>query len=160
MRRPLSNPATCSLAWNRTAICWPPCWPRNVIGFREAAHLPYSVRHHVTTKCSLGDQGGIHVPDHPDFDVVVLGGDPAGIRVAGELARAGRTVALIEPEPEPEVGEVGEVGAPAAPPRPRSAALSAAGVTVLSGPARVVRPGTVEVGDGAAGKAAHGYTDL
>ena len=98
------------------------------------------------------------MPDHPDFDVVVLGGDPAGIRVAGELARAGRTVALIEPEPE--LGEVGEVGAPAAPPRPRSAALSAAGVTVLSGPARIVRPGTVEVVDGAAGKAAHGYTDL
>src|SRR5918999_1094582 len=90
MRRPSSNPVTCSPGWSGRAICSPRCWPRTGTGFPDRTLTPIPMRHHVTTRRA---RWGNHVPD---YDAVVLGAGPAGVRVAGALARAGRTVALIE----------------------------------------------------------------
>jgi len=128
-----------------------------------------------------------------EFDVVVLGGGTAGVRVATEVARAGRSAALVEAglvggespylacRPSTalrEAADRGEAWENAVARRDEAASrlddtaaaarLTGAGVTLLRGTGRVVRPGTAEVttaaGDGGPAEAAQastlGYADL
>lgn len=113
----------------------------------------------------------------PEFDVVVLGGGTAGALVAAEVARAGRSVALVEAGlvggESPYLACVpsksllqsarrGETWEHAVARRDEvakhlddSAAvarLAAGGVTLIRGTARISKPGVVDVaGDGASG---------
>ncbi|MGH3321925.1 MAG: dihydrolipoyl dehydrogenase family protein [Streptosporangiaceae bacterium] len=122
-----------------------------------------------------------HDPDHdPDYDVVVLGGGTAGTHVALELARAGRSVALIESGlvggactyyacmPSKSLlhsarrGETWDYAVARREEVTRQlddmravARLGEAGVTIIRGGGRVVRKGVVAV-DGAE----HSYHDL
>ena len=117
----------------------------------------------------------------PEFDVVVLGGGPAGVHVASEVARAGRSVALAEAglvggespylaclpsKALLEAASRGEAWENAVARRDEAAChlddaaaaarLADAGVTLLRGTAKVTQPGTVEVTD----HEPVGYTDL
>lgn len=106
----------------------------------------------------------------PEFDVVVLGGGTAGTLVAAEVARAGRTVALVEAGlvggESPYLACIpsksllqsarrGETWEHAVARRDEVAghlddsaavaSLAAAGVTLIRGTARVSKPGVIEV---------------
>jgi pyruvate/2-oxoglutarate dehydrogenase complex dihydrolipoamide dehydrogenase (E3) component len=108
----------------------------------------------------------------PEFDVVVLGGGTAGVHVASEVARAGRSVALAEAglvggespylaclpsKALLEAASRGEAWENAVARRDEAAGhrddaaaaarLADAGVTLLRGTAKVTQPGTVEVTD-------------
>jgi len=114
----------------------------------------------------------------PEFDVVVLGGGTAGVHVAAETARAGRSVALAEAGlvggespylaclPSKALLEAagrGEAWESAAARRDEAAShlddaaaaarLTDAGVTLFRGTATVTGPGTVEVTAGPAAAA-------
>jgi pyruvate/2-oxoglutarate dehydrogenase complex dihydrolipoamide dehydrogenase (E3) component len=105
----------------------------------------------------------------PEFDVVVLGGGTAGVRVATEVARGGRSVAIVEAGlvggespylaclPSKTLLEVagrGETWEHAVARRDdvasnlddtaAAARLAEAGVTLIRGTGRIARPGTVE----------------
>ena len=112
----------------------------------------------------------------PEFDVVVLGGGTAGVRVAAEVARGGRSVAVVEAGlvggespylaclPSKSLLHAaarGETWEHAVARRDEvtshlddtaaAARLAEAGVTLVRGTGRVARPGTVEavLGSGA-----------
>jgi pyruvate/2-oxoglutarate dehydrogenase complex dihydrolipoamide dehydrogenase (E3) component len=117
----------------------------------------------------------------PEFDVVVLGGGTAGVHVAAEVARAGRSVALAEAglvggespylaclpsKALLEAASRGEAWENAVARRDEAAShlddagaaarLADAGVTLLRGTGKVTQPGTVEVTE----HEPVGYTDL
>src|ERR1039457_2478312 len=69
--------------------------------------------------------------DMAEFDVVVLGGGTSGELVATEVARAGRTAALVE------AGHLDDTFA--------AARLAEAGVTLMRGTGRITKPGMIEV---------------
>ena len=117
----------------------------------------------------------------PEFDVVVLGGGAAGVHVAAEVARAGRSVALAEAglvggesrylaclpsKALLEAASRGEAWENAVARRDQAAShlddaataaqLAEAGVTLFRGIAKVTQPGTVEVPE----NGPVGYTDL
>jgi pyruvate/2-oxoglutarate dehydrogenase complex dihydrolipoamide dehydrogenase (E3) component len=117
----------------------------------------------------------------PEFDVVVLGGGAAGVHVAAEVARAGRSVALAEAglvggespylaclpsKALLEAASRGEGWENAVARRDEAAGhlddaaaaaqLAEAGVTLFRGTAKVTQPGTVEVAENEPA----GYTDL
>jgi dihydrolipoamide dehydrogenase len=106
----------------------------------------------------------------PEFDVVVLGGGTAGVHVASEVARAGRSVALAEAglvggespylaclpsKALLEAASRGEAWENAVARRDEAAShlddaaaaarLADAGVTLFRGTGKVTRPGTVEI---------------
>lgn len=119
----------------------------------------------------------------PEFDVVVLGGGTAGSLVAAEVARAGRSVALVEAGlvggESPYLACIpsksllhsarrGETWEHAVARRdevaghlddsPAVARLATAGVTLIRGSGRVTKPGVVEVTG--ARSSVLGYADL
>jgi pyruvate/2-oxoglutarate dehydrogenase complex dihydrolipoamide dehydrogenase (E3) component len=122
-----------------------------------------------------------------EFDVVVLGGGTAGVHVAGEVARAGRSVALVEAGlvggespylaclPSKTLLEAacrGEAWENAVARRDEAASglddgamaarLTEAGVTLFRGTGQVTQPGTIEVApaDIAGPAVSLDYTDL
>ncbi len=117
----------------------------------------------------------------PEFDVVVLGGGTAGVHVASEVARAGRSVALAEAglvggespylaclplKALLEAAGRGEAWESAVARRDETAShlddgtaaarLAEAGVTLFRGTGKVTQPGTVDVPE----SEPVGYTDL
>ena len=108
--------------------------------------------------------------DMPDFDVVVLGGGTSGELIATEVARAGRTAALVEAGlvggESPYLASIpsksllqsarrGDTWEEAVARRDElaghlddafaAARLAEAGVTLMRGTGRVTKPGTIEV---------------
>jgi pyruvate/2-oxoglutarate dehydrogenase complex dihydrolipoamide dehydrogenase (E3) component len=122
----------------------------------------------------------------PEFEVVVLGGGTAGVHVASEVARGGRSVAIVEAGlvggespylaclPSKSLLQTagrGEAWEHAVARRDEvsgnlddaaaAARLAEAGVTLIRGTGHVARPGTVEAtayGEGAAGPGGPGGT--
>jgi dihydrolipoamide dehydrogenase len=119
----------------------------------------------------------------PDFDVVVLGGGTSGVHVATGLARAGRSVALVEAGlvggespylaclPSKSMlasARRGETWEHAVARRnevtshlddgPIAARLADAGVTLIRGTAQMTKPGVVEVAVAGTGRRGQGRT--